>query len=106
MDAPGAGRGEPVGQPGLDPFTPARFRQERVGGRRIVPLPAGAGGAVTNAALVADPAGQRKSGTRDPSARPSFGIPLPAEFPNPVKHGDLRGATPGGAPARGADIEA
>ena len=69
-------------------------------------MPAGVNGAVTNAALAEDPAGQRKSGTRDPSARASFGIPLPAEFLNPVKHGDLRGATPGGAPARGADIEA
>lgn len=52
-------------------------------GRRIGPLPAGAGGAVTTAALAADPAGQRKSGTRDPSARASFGIPLPARVPEP-----------------------
>ena len=46
-------------------------------------MPAGAGGAVTNAALAADPAGQRKSATRDPSARASFGIPLPARVPEP-----------------------
>ena len=43
-----------------------------------MPLPAGVNGAVTNAALAADP---RKSGTRDPSAHPSFGIPLPARVP-------------------------
>ena len=48
-----------------------------------MPLPAGAGGAVTNAALAADPAGQRRSATRDPSARASFGIPLPARVPEP-----------------------
>ena len=48
-----------------------------------MPLTAGAGGAVTNAALAADPAGQRKSATRDPSARASFGIPLPARVPEP-----------------------